>query len=204
VGGKGCWIVLTQAPQGGSCRLCVGGDGDPRRECARGEEMKEETAKSPRRIWGGRSQRLYRLVHPWHLLFVSPVVRADQERAILLKGAGADPWMFYGKQRVRVCAGGVASDGDPRSSITFRRDARWTRWTAIRLLASTTTPAILDLSGRQYVKFLYGFSDRIFHVHMKDVYWSANPSVSASSAATSASGIPGGTGDFRSLRHQLH
>jgi sugar phosphate isomerase/epimerase len=26
-----------------------------------------------------------------------------------------------------------------------------------------------------YVGFIYRFSDRIFHVHMKDVYWKENP-----------------------------
>ncbi len=33
-------------------------------------------------------------------------------------------------------------------------------------------PSHLGYQGVDYVKFLYAFADRIFHVHMKDAYWS--------------------------------
>ncbi len=33
-------------------------------------------------------------------------------------------------------------------------------------------PSHLGYQGVHYVQFLYEFADRIFHVHMKDVYWS--------------------------------
>lgn len=33
-------------------------------------------------------------------------------------------------------------------------------------------PSHLGYQGVDYVRFLYEFSDRIYHVHMKDVYWS--------------------------------
>ncbi len=36
-------------------------------------------------------------------------------------------------------------------------------------------PSHLGYQGVDYVKFIYEFSDRIFHVHMKDAYWSAQP-----------------------------
>jgi len=36
-------------------------------------------------------------------------------------------------------------------------------------------PSHLGYQGVDYVKFIYEFSDRIFHVHMKDVYWSEQP-----------------------------
>ncbi len=36
-------------------------------------------------------------------------------------------------------------------------------------------PSHLAYQGVDYVKFLYDFPDRIFHVHMKDVYWSDQP-----------------------------
>jgi sugar phosphate isomerase/epimerase len=36
-------------------------------------------------------------------------------------------------------------------------------------------PSHLGYQGVDYVEFLYRFSDRIFHVHMKDVGWSAVP-----------------------------
>lgn len=36
-------------------------------------------------------------------------------------------------------------------------------------------PSHLGYQGVDYVDFIYNFSDRIFHVHMKDVYWSDKP-----------------------------
>jgi sugar phosphate isomerase/epimerase len=36
-------------------------------------------------------------------------------------------------------------------------------------------PSHLGYQGVDYVKFIYEFSDRIFHVHMKDVHWSNAP-----------------------------
>lgn len=36
-------------------------------------------------------------------------------------------------------------------------------------------PSHLGYQGVDYVKFIYKFSDRIFHVHMKDVNWSDTP-----------------------------
>lgn len=36
-------------------------------------------------------------------------------------------------------------------------------------------PSHLGYQGVDYVDFIYTFSERIFHVHMKDVYWSDTP-----------------------------
>jgi sugar phosphate isomerase/epimerase len=36
-------------------------------------------------------------------------------------------------------------------------------------------PSHLGYQGVDYVKFIYDFPDRIFHVHMKDAYWSEHP-----------------------------
>jgi len=36
-------------------------------------------------------------------------------------------------------------------------------------------PSHLGYQGVDYVDFIYKFPDRIFHVHMKDVYWSDTP-----------------------------
>jgi sugar phosphate isomerase/epimerase len=36
-------------------------------------------------------------------------------------------------------------------------------------------PSHLAYQGVDYLKFIYEFHDRIFHVHMKDVYWSSVP-----------------------------
>ena len=36
-------------------------------------------------------------------------------------------------------------------------------------------PSHLGYQGVDYVKFIYTFTERIFHVHMKDAYWSTQP-----------------------------
>ncbi len=36
-------------------------------------------------------------------------------------------------------------------------------------------PSHLGYQGVDYVQFIYTFADRIFHVHMKDVWWSDKP-----------------------------
>ncbi|HLO61231.1 MAG TPA: sugar phosphate isomerase/epimerase family protein [Bacteroidales bacterium] len=36
-------------------------------------------------------------------------------------------------------------------------------------------PSHMGYQGVDYVEFIYRFSDRIFHVHMKDVYWKNQP-----------------------------
>ncbi len=56
-------------------------------------------------------------------------------------------------------------------------------------------PSHLGYQGVDYVAFIRKFADRIYHVHMKDVYWSqrARPRP-ASSAATSTSATPAASG----------
>ena len=48
-------------------------------------------------------------------------------------------------------------------------------------------PSHFGYQGVDYVRFIYEFSDRIFHVHMKDVYWNDAPG---------AVGVFGGHMDF--------
>jgi sugar phosphate isomerase/epimerase len=36
-------------------------------------------------------------------------------------------------------------------------------------------PSHFGYQGVDYIEFIYRFSDRIFHVHMKDVYWKSTP-----------------------------
>ena len=52
-------------------------------------------------------------------------------------------------------------------------------------------PSHLGYQGVDYVEFIYRFSDRIFHVHMKDVGWSAG---------TTDAGVFGGHVDFGDRR----
>ncbi len=60
-------------------------------------------------------------------------------------------------------------------------------------------PSHLGYQGVDYVKFLYEFSDRIFHVHMKDVYWSPVPKRIGVFGGHVNFGDPERFWDFRSL-----
>lgn len=60
-------------------------------------------------------------------------------------------------------------------------------------------PSHLGYQGVDYVKFLYEFSDRIVHVHMKDVYWSDTPTRVGVFGGHVDFGNPERFWDFRSL-----
>jgi sugar phosphate isomerase/epimerase len=62
-------------------------------------------------------------------------------------------------------------------------------------------PSHLGYQGVDYVRFIYEFSDRIFHVHMKDVYWSATPKRVGVFGGHVNFGSPERFWDFRSLGH---
>ena len=60
-------------------------------------------------------------------------------------------------------------------------------------------PSHLGYQGVDYVAFLRKFADRIYHVHMKDVYWSAHPTEAGVFGGHLAFGDPRRFWDFRSL-----
>jgi sugar phosphate isomerase/epimerase len=60
-------------------------------------------------------------------------------------------------------------------------------------------PSHLGYQGVDYVDFLYKFSDRIFHVHMKDVHWRETPGPIGVFGGHVAFGNPHRFWNFRSL-----
>ncbi len=60
-------------------------------------------------------------------------------------------------------------------------------------------PSHFGYQGVDYIKFLYTFSDRIFHVHMKDVFWSDTPTEAGVFGGHTDFGVKGRYWDFRSL-----
>ena len=60
-------------------------------------------------------------------------------------------------------------------------------------------PSHFGYQGVDYVKFIYAFSDRIFHVHMKDVGWSKVPEEAGVFGGHTDFGTKGRYWDFRSL-----
>jgi sugar phosphate isomerase/epimerase len=62
-------------------------------------------------------------------------------------------------------------------------------------------PSHLGYQGVDYVGFINSFSERIFHVHMKDVHWSDVPVEAGVFGGHTEFGSPGRYWDFRSLGH---
>lgn len=60
-------------------------------------------------------------------------------------------------------------------------------------------PSHLGYQGVDYVKFIYEFSDRIFHVHMKDVYWADSARDAGVFGGHTNFGDPTRFWEFRSL-----
>lgn len=60
-------------------------------------------------------------------------------------------------------------------------------------------PSHFGYQGVDYVEFIRRFGKRIWHVHMKDVYWSPTPTAAGVFGGHTAFGAPGRFWDFRSL-----
>jgi sugar phosphate isomerase/epimerase len=60
-------------------------------------------------------------------------------------------------------------------------------------------PSHFGYQGVDYVKFIHRFGDRIFHAHMKDVYWSSVPTEAGVFGGHSDFGDKSRYWDFRSL-----
>ncbi len=62
-------------------------------------------------------------------------------------------------------------------------------------------PSHLGYQGVDYIKFIQTFAEKIFHVHMKDVFWSKVPVEAGVFGGHTDFGTPGRFWDFRSLGH---
>jgi sugar phosphate isomerase/epimerase len=62
-------------------------------------------------------------------------------------------------------------------------------------------PSHLGYQGVDYVKFIRAFGKRIFHVHMKDVWWGHGDGTAGVFGGHTNFGDPGRFWDFRSLGH---
>ncbi|MFN8209870.1 MAG: sugar phosphate isomerase/epimerase family protein [Bacteroidales bacterium] len=62
-------------------------------------------------------------------------------------------------------------------------------------------PSHFGYQGVDYIKFIYSFAEKIYHVHMKDVYWSDIPTDSGVFGGHTEFGTLGRHWDFRSLGH---
>ena len=62
-------------------------------------------------------------------------------------------------------------------------------------------PSHLGYQGVDYIKFLYTFKDRIFHVHMKDAWWGHGNGEAGVFGGHTDFGDPARYWDFRSIGH---
>lgn len=62
-------------------------------------------------------------------------------------------------------------------------------------------PSHFGYQGVDYVKFIHSFGERIWHVHMKDVFWSDVPVEAGVFGGHTDFGVKGRYWDFRSLGH---
>jgi len=62
-------------------------------------------------------------------------------------------------------------------------------------------PSHFGYQGVDYIKFIYTFSDKIFHAHMKDAGWSDTPTDAGVFGGHTEFGTQGRYWDFRSLGH---
>ena len=62
-------------------------------------------------------------------------------------------------------------------------------------------PSHLGYQGVDYIKFIYSFGDRIFHVHMKDVQWNKGDGTVGVFGGHTTFADPRRNWDFRSLGH---
>lgn len=151
----------------------IWGDGDPEGVRQRAAQEVIKTGKVAKML-GLNTVNGFTGSSIWHMLYAFPPV----SQAMLEKGYEdfAKRWIpildAYEEMGVKF-----ALEVHP-SEIAFDTE------TARRALKAVNNhpafgfnydPSHLGYQGVDYVKFLYEFSDRIFHVHMKDVYWSDQP-----------------------------
>jgi len=177
----------------------VWGDGDPAGVNARAAEEMKLTAKAAKNLGVGVVNG-FTGSSIWHLLYSFPPVVPGQIEAgyALLKERWTPILDVFAENGVKF-----ALEVHP-TEIAF--DIVSARRTLDALdnhpaFGFNYDPSHLGYQGVDYVQFIYEFGDRIFHVHMKDVYWSPTPKKVGVFGGHVNFGNPERYWDFRSLGH---
>jgi len=177
----------------------VWGDGDPAGVNARAAEEMKLTAKAAKNLGVGVVNG-FTGSSIWHLLYSFPPVVPGQIEAgyALLKERWTPILDVFAENGVKF-----ALEVHP-TEIAF--DIVSARRTLDALdnhpaFGFNFDPSHLGYQGVDYVQFIYEFGDRIFHVHMKDVYWSPTPKKVGVFGGHVNFGNPERYWDFRSLGH---
>lgn len=175
----------------------VWGDGDPEGVRQRAAEEMKATARAAANL-GVKVVCGFTGSSIWHLLYSFPPVAPSQ----IEKGFQdfADRWNPILDEFDRV---GVkfALEVHP-TEIAFDVASAEMALEAIgrrEAFGFNYDPSHLGYQNVDYVKFIDKFADRIYHVHMKDVYWSPVPTEAGVFGGHTNFGDPRRTWDFRSI-----
>jgi sugar phosphate isomerase/epimerase len=177
----------------------VWGDGDPAGVNARAAEMMKQTARAAKNLGVGVVNG-FTGSSIWHLLYSFPPVLPGQIEGgyALLKERWTPILDVFAE-----CGVKFALEVHP-TEIAFDIESAKRTLEALDYHPSfgfNYDPSHLGYQGVDYVQFIYEFKDRIFHVHMKDVYWSPTPKRVGVFGGHVNFGSPERFWDFRSLGH---
>ncbi|MGA1530920.1 MAG: sugar phosphate isomerase/epimerase family protein [Kiritimatiellia bacterium] len=189
----------------------VWGDGDPEGVRTRAAEEVKATARAARKFFNAKPGRKGRDDFPavvngftgssvWHALYAFPPTSQDY----IQKG-----YEDFAKRWLPILDVFEAED------VNFGLEVHPTEIafdiaTAERALRAVNghkrfgfnyDPSHLGYQGVDYVKFIRQFSDRIYHVHMKDVWWGHGDGTAGVFGGHTDFGSPARYWDFRSLGH---
>lgn len=175
----------------------VWGDGDPDSVHRRAAEEMKNTARAAAKL-GVKTVTGFTGSSIWHLLYSFPAVpdsMIDDGYNLL-----AERWNpildVFDEQGVRfaleVHPTEIAFDIASAERTLQALDGR-------QAFGFNFDPSHMGYQGVDYVRFLRKFAERIFHVHMKDVYWSDKPTEAGVFGGHIAFGDNRRFWDFRSL-----
>lgn len=177
----------------------VWGDGDPAGVNARAAEEMKQTARAAKNL-GVSVVNGFTGSSIWHLVYSFPPNLPSQiEKGFQLLAERWNPILDVYKE----CGVKFALEVHPTEIAFDIASAR----RALDALGNRPEfgfnydPSHLGYQGVDYVRFIYEFGDRIYHVHMKDVYWSSTPTRVGVFGGHTDFGNPERFWDFRSLGH---
>jgi sugar phosphate isomerase/epimerase len=177
----------------------IWGDGDPAGVNQRAAEEMKQTARAARNL-GVDVVNGFTGSSIWHLLYSFPPVTPGQiERGYELLAERWNPILDVFKQEgvrfgLEVHPTEIAFDLASAKRALEALDNR-------PEFGFNYDPSHFGYQGVDYVGFIYEFADRIYHVHMKDVWWSPTPKRAGVFGGHVNFGEKDRYWDFRSLGH---
>jgi len=177
----------------------VWGDGNPEGVRQRAAKEMIDTAEAAKRL-GVEVVTGFTGSSIWHLLYSFPPVTQE----MIDKGYNdfAARWMPI-LDRYKELGIRFALEAHP-TEIAFDIASARRTLAAVKNHPSfgfNFDPSHFGYQGVDYVKFIHEFSDKIFHVHMKDAGWSKVPTEAGVFGGHTEFGTKGRFWDFRSLGH---